>query len=134
MHLESKYPVVVLVVLQRGLPDANVLALGESFELLGQDLGVPDLVGTVDDSHLGSVVIQLNNLENLHLQVEIKLFVVFLLKFKVLKLCNVSAGQHCVVVELFGDPLAHRSQYLHLLCIERELLPEKLLRSELHVL
>ena len=73
MALEAEDMLVVLMVLDGSLPDPDILSLGKAFELLVQHLAVPDLTTLIKNSHLRRVSVELDDLDNLHLQVEVEL-------------------------------------------------------------
>lgn len=62
---------------ESGRANPHILALSEEAVLQIQNLTVPELVRTVDNSQITRVVIKFENLNNFNLKVKIKVFAIF---------------------------------------------------------
>ena len=59
------------MILEGSLANSHILALSKPLELLVENLGVPYLIGIVDDSDLRSVGIQFEHLQYFNLKIKV---------------------------------------------------------------
>lgn len=99
MRLQPEHVAVAPVILKGSLPNSDELPFAKPFKLLVEDLSVPDLVGFVDDSDFRGVIVKLEHLQDLHLEVEIEMLIIFLDGAQVSQGGDELLGQHAVVLE-----------------------------------
>ena len=87
------------MVLKGGLSNPHVLALSKVFELVLQNLCMPNLAGFIDNSDFKRVLVELEHLDDLALQVEIVVLIVFLGCLEVCQLCDKTLRNHFVLLE-----------------------------------
>lgn len=83
MCFDTEDPLVVLVVLQSCLAYPDVLPFMKPLEFLVQNLGMPDFIGAIEDSHLRSVWVHFEYLDDLDHEIEVKVLVVLLVLVQV---------------------------------------------------
>jgi len=91
---------------------------------------MPNFVGAVDHANLGCVVVQLNLLENLYLEIKVKVLVVKLDCIELFKFGDELARKHSVVFEALGSPLSQRAKNFHFMLVKMKDFAKKLEGAE----